>query len=38
MINPDEKNKRTFRIMILVGLAAVAFAAWLMISATARLK
>ena len=38
MINPDKNNKRTFRIMILVGLSAVAFAVWLMIHATAPLK
>jgi hypothetical protein len=38
MINPDKKNVRTFRIMILVGLSAVAFAIWLMVHATAPLK
>jgi hypothetical protein len=38
MINPDKNNKRTFRVMILVGMCAVAFAAWLMIHATATIK
>jgi hypothetical protein len=38
MINPDKNNQRVFRIMIVVGLAAAAFAAWLMISATTPLK
>lgn len=33
MIRPDKKNVRTFRIMLLVGFAAAAFAIWLMIHA-----
>jgi len=38
MINPDGKNKRIFRIMILVSLAALGFAIWLMVHATMKLK
>jgi hypothetical protein len=38
VINPDKNNKLIFRMILLVGVAVIGFATWLMVTATVRLK
>jgi hypothetical protein len=38
MISPEKSNKRIFRFILVVFVVVAAFAAWLVINATIRLK
>jgi hypothetical protein len=38
MVNPDKNNKRIFRVILVVAVAVMGFAGWLMYTASARLR